>query len=59
MRCKECGIDAMIAGKKLCFEGDESPDTGTRAFYELTYQCRNPQCPEFGKVLEKTKVYLD
>lgn len=59
MRCKECGIDAMIAGKKLCFEGDESPDTGTRAFYELTYQCRNPQCPEFGKVLETIKVPLE
>lgn len=59
MKCKECGLDAIITNKKLCFEGDESPDTGTRAFYELTYQCRNPQCPEFWKVLEKAKVYLD
>ena len=56
MQCKGCGLEAMIADKKLCFEGDESPDTGTRAFYELTYKCRNPQCPEFGKVLETAKV---
>lgn len=59
MECKDCGMDGFIDRKVLGFEGDESPDTETKAFYQLTYICRNRQCKSFGKNIGEEKVYLD
>lgn len=59
MKCSKCKTDGFITGRKLCFEGDNSPDTATKAFYEMTYSCRNPQCSENGKEIGKEKVYLE
>ncbi len=58
MKCPKCGIDAMITDKKLGFEGDDDPEKQTKAFYTFTYGCRNQACSEYGKEIDKTKVYL-
>lgn len=42
-----CDVEPVIISSKLVLEGDNSPDTKTRAFTVLTMQCVNPQCPNF------------
>ena len=32
MQCKGCGLEAMIADKKLCFEGTKAPIQGRGHF---------------------------
>lgn len=59
MKCEVCGMEAYISNKRLKFEGDESPDTETKAFNELTYKCRNKQCSQYEKEIGTEKVYLD
>lgn len=59
MECMKCKTDGFITGRKLCFEGDESPETETKAYYEMTFTCRNPQCSAQGQEIGKEKVYLD
>lgn len=59
MECKKCGMAAIIYDKQLCFEGDESPDTETKAYHALTYQCRNINCDNFKKEVGTEKIYLD
>lgn len=50
MRCSKCGLDMRIKERsQILFEGDDSPDTETKAFYELTFTCENRQCPDYKK----------
>lgn len=44
MICDICKCEMRITGKKLVFEGDSSPDTETKAFMDLTFECKNPKC---------------
>jgi hypothetical protein len=39
--CPICGSSLQIADSKLVFEGDNSPDTETKAFSQLTMVCTN------------------
>ncbi|MCI5678716.1 MAG: hypothetical protein MR278_01835 [Bacteroidales bacterium] len=59
MKCDKCGMEAIISDKQLGFEGDESPDTETKAYHALTYSCRNRHCENFEKEVGTEKVYLD
>lgn len=55
MRCPECGLEAIISYSRTEVEGDKSPDTETRVFTVLEYQCRNPTCPQNGKSVGESK----
>jgi len=44
MLCPNCAAEMRITGKRLTFTGDESPETETKAFIELTLECKNPRC---------------
>lgn len=59
MECKKCGMEAIISDKQLRFEGDESPSTETKAYYALTYRCRNRHCENFDKEVGTENVYID
>ncbi|WP_313528799.1 hypothetical protein [Anaerotignum sp.] len=59
MKCEKCGLDGMISSKDLKFEGDKSPDTPTKAFYDMKFTCRNPNCSEFRKEIGVLKVPLE
>ncbi|MEA5058261.1 MAG: hypothetical protein VB047_12000 [Anaerotignum propionicum] len=59
MKCSNCGLDGMISAKKLRFEGDKDPNTPTKAFYDMTFTCRNPNCTEFHKEIGTLAVPLD
>jgi len=59
MKCSKCGLDGIISSKKLRFEGDSDEDTQTKAFYEMTFTCRNPNCTEFQKEIGKTEVQME
>ena len=45
MQCPTCGVEAVIMGSRYEVEGDQRPDTETKVFSVLEFQCRNPQCP--------------
>lgn len=49
MKCNACGVYAYIDSTEVVFEGDESPDTETKAYYNQHFVCRNPACPNNGK----------
>lgn len=49
MKCEACGIDAYIDSVEVVFEGGESPDEETKAYYKHHFVCRNPACPNSGK----------
>lgn len=52
MKCPKCSIEMQIINSKLRFEGDESPDTETKAIRVLTLKCRNKQCSGHEEVIE-------
>jgi hypothetical protein len=52
MKCPKCGIEMNIADSRLRFEGDNSPDTPTKAIRVLTLKCRNPQCTGYTETIE-------
>ncbi len=59
MKCSKCGLDGMISSKKLRFEGDEDPVTPTKANYDMTFTCRNPNCTAFQKEIGTLSVPLE
>jgi len=59
MKCSKCGLDGIISSKKLRFQGDEKPDTATKAFYDLKFTCRNPNCTEFHKEIGTMEVPIE
>lgn len=56
MQCNSCGLDGMITSQVLRFAGDDSPETQTKAYYDLTFTCRNPNCPSCGKEIGSMAV---
>ena len=40
-------------------EGDDSPDTKTLIFIKQEFVCRNPQCANYGRVVETAKTQLN
>ncbi len=52
MKCPKCNIEMQITKSNLRFEGDNSPDTETKAYRVLTLECRNPQCIGHKEVIE-------
>lgn len=59
MKCSKCGLDGIISSKKLRFEGDSDKDIQTKAFYDMTFTCRNPNCTEFQKEIGKMEVQIE
>lgn len=59
MKCSKCGLDGIISSKKLRFEGDSDKDMQTKAFYDMTFTCRNPNCTEFQKKIGKMEVQIE
>lgn len=55
MKCPNCNVEMQIISNKLRFEGDESPDTETKAIRVLTLKCRNTQCVGHTEVVEHTE----
>ena len=49
MKCEVCGVDAFISKSEMVVEGDNSPDTKTKIFQRLHFQCRNKECTNFEK----------
>ena len=52
MKCPKCNIEMQIISNKLRFEGDEIPDTETKAIRVLTLKCRNTQCSGHEETVE-------
>lgn len=48
----------IIDGTRYVFEGDESPETETKAFVEMDLKCRNKNCGNYDKVIQTSKVPL-
>ena len=55
MLCPVCGIQARIDRSYTQVEGDQSPDTTTRVYTVQEIVCRNPQCPQYGEIIETAK----
>lgn len=46
----------MIIDKtRYVFEGDQSPDTETKAFIEMDMSCRNKECANYKQIVETIK----
>ncbi len=56
MNCPKCGMEAMISASHNAVTGDASPETPTKLFRVLTFQCRNPQCEKFGKEVGQQRL---
>lgn len=52
MLCPKCKVEMLAKNQRLTFEGDESPDTETKAFLTSDFVCRNPQCENYGRVVD-------
>ena len=58
MICPECKLEMRNENAKIVFEGDDSPDTPTKAFMVVTPVCRNKKCPAYGKEQEPIKTEM-
>lgn len=55
MKCPLCNIEMAIKSSRHVVVGDNSPDTDTKLFLEQELVCRNKNCPNHGKVVDKVK----
>ena len=47
MICPKCKLEMRNEKPHIVFEGDDSPDTQTKAFMMVTPVCRNKKCPAY------------
>ena len=59
MKCPLCGEEGYILSAVNRAEGDDSPDTETKLYRDLTYACRNKKCGNFGKSIGTAVVPLE
>ena len=59
MQCKKCNCSLSIARSHIEFDGDNSPDTPTKAFNVLDMVCTNPKCDNYSKDLNSPLVILE
>lgn len=55
MKCKYCGIEAIIDKSYTEVEGDRSPDTPTKVYTVQEITCRNPRCGHYQKHVETVR----
>lgn len=58
MKCPNCDVEMQISNSKTIAKGDESPTTKTQIFVQQTLTCRNPQCKNFNKEVQKVQTEL-
>ncbi|MEI6821009.1 MAG: hypothetical protein WCL51_03680 [Bacteroidota bacterium] len=46
--CSQCGAELQVADSKYVATGDNSPDTETEIFVELTMVCPNIKCKSYA-----------
>lgn len=51
MKCPLCPVEPIVNNAGKSITGDNSPDTPTKIYDRINFVCRNPQCPNFGKVI--------
>lgn len=59
MNCKHCGNTLNIGKAYITFEGDNSPETPTKAFNNLPMICTNPQCSFYGGDKQNLSAPID
>ena len=55
-KCPKCNGTLSIAKSHIKFEGDNSPDTETKAYNVLDMICTNPRCPNYTSDLSNPIV---
>lgn len=58
MTCPKCKIEMRNEKPHMIFEGDDSPDTPTKAFMIVTPVCRNKKCSAYGEEQEEIKTEI-
>jgi hypothetical protein len=59
MECPKCNCSLSISKMRIEFEGDESPDTETKAFNVLESVCTNPKCDNYSADLNNPTVIVE
>lgn len=55
MLCPVCKVEMAISNSRYKAENDTSADVETKLFMVHELKCRNPQCSNYGKVVETRK----
>jgi len=55
MECPLCGCLMRIQKGYIDVSGDQSPDEDTVVLYVQELCCRNPNCPNFNRIVNKIK----
>lgn len=58
MICPKCKLEMRNENPHIVFEGDDSPDTQTKAFMMVTPVCRNKKCPAYGEETDPIKTEM-
>lgn len=58
MQCPLCNVEAAIAKSRYKIEGDKSPDVETKLYIEQEMTCRNPNCSNYGTLIDTVKNEL-
>ncbi len=58
MICPKCKLEMRNEKPHIVFEGDDSPDTQTKAFMMVTPVCRNKKCPAYGEETAPIKTEM-
>lgn len=55
MLCPLCKVEMAISNSRYKAENDTSAEEETKLFMIQEFVCRNPQCPNFGSMVETRK----
>ena len=58
MICPKCKLEMRNEKPHIVFEGDDSPDTQTKAFMMVTPVCRNKKCSAYGEETAPIKTEM-
>lgn len=51
MLCPKCNVEAAISATRYVTVNDDTDKKETQLFIEQDFQCRNPQCSDFRKII--------
>lgn len=55
MLCPLCKVEMAISSSRYKVENDSSAEAETKLYMVQEFSCRNPQCSNFGKVVDTRK----
>lgn len=58
MLCPVCKTEMRIESSRITYEGDESPETETKAFRISTLKCRNKKCRNYDQNVAEVKTQM-